>query len=80
MFLAAKDKLFGLVAQNIATAQKRYSQDYNRRRTIPEVFTLNFKHNSNKFINIHVLCRNLKLDHLFSYGILEEIQERGTKC
>ena len=53
MFISAKDKLFGSVAQNIATAQKRYTQDYNRRRTITEIFTLNFKHNSNIFINIH---------------------------
>ena len=52
MFIAAKDKLFGSVAQNIATAQKRYTQDYNRRRTITEVFTLNFKHN-NKYIHQH---------------------------
>jgi hypothetical protein len=37
MFIAAKDKLFGSVSQNIGTAQKRYTQDYNRRRTITEV-------------------------------------------
>ena len=80
MFIAAKDRLFGSVAQNIATAQKRYTQDYNRRRTITEVCILNFKDNSKIFIYIHALSRNLKLDHLFSCGILEEIQERGTKC
>jgi len=41
MFIAAKDKLFGSVSQNIATAQKRYTQDYNRRRTITEVHVCN---------------------------------------
>ena len=40
MFIAAKDKLFGSVAQNIATAQKCYTQDYNTRRTITEVLYL----------------------------------------
>ena len=54
MFIAAKNKLFDSVAQNIATAQKCYTQDYNRRQTITEVFRLNFRHNSNIFINIHV--------------------------
>ena len=76
MFIAAKDKLFGSVSQNIGTAQKRYTQDYNRRRTITEVF----KCSSNTFIYMHAISRNLMLDHLFSCGILEEIQERGTKC
>ena len=65
MFIAAKDEFFGSVAQNVTSAQKRYTQDYNKRRTRTEIFTLNFKHNTNIFINIHVLCRNLKLDHLF---------------
>lgn len=38
MFIAAKDKLIGLIAQNIATAQKICTQNYNRTTTDHEVY------------------------------------------
>ena len=54
MFIAAKDEFFGSVAQNVASAQKSYTQDYNRRRTRTEIFTLKFKHNTNIFIKTYM--------------------------
>ena len=55
MFVAAKDKLFSSITQNIATAQKHYTQDYSRKTTTAVRIVNCNAMITYIFMNIHVL-------------------------